>query len=131
MDRGVVKGTLYDVTLDYGVRLSVNSEGKLVMEPDQNVSEKKENMSIKSDALIDVDTFGTAKNVFKQTQQDIQKALDSYKNMAVLQSKGVFSDMNLWVFPGGRIFSFETPEFTSAGNTVAGICFINQRWKNL
>lgn len=124
VDGGIVKGTLYDVTLDYGVRLSVNSEGKLVMEPDQNVVEKKQNASIKSDVWIDMNTFGTAKNAFKQTQKDIENGLDSYKNIAVLEAKGAFSDMNCWVFPGGRVFSFKGPEFTSEGNTVVGITYV-------
>lgn len=123
-DGGTVKGTLYDSTLTYHVRLGINPFGTLALEPDEEVAETQGDTSIDSDGWMDFVTFGSGNKCLKQIRDYIKGCVDRYKRSAIMEAKGAFSDMNYWVFPGARIFSFKTPEFSAEGNTLAGITYV-------
>lgn len=123
VDGGTVEGRIYDTVLDYGVRLAVNQQGKLVLEPDSEVKEKKTEHKITSDAWIDFATFGGAKKSLEETKDSIAERVDLYKQNAIVAGKGAFSDMNYWVFPGGKVFSFKAPVFSDEGNTMVGLVY--------
>ena len=59
----------------------------------------------------------------KQFTKYIIERVNSYKDNAVLQAKGAFSDMNYWIFPGGKVFTFKTPEISKEGNVMVGITY--------
>lgn len=123
-------GRLYNSTLFYGVELAVNQNGKLVVNPDKEVTEKKGNDSVKSETWIAIQTMGLAKKGMNSLKEYIQKGIDTYKEQAILDMKGAFSDMNYWVFPGGRVFAFRDPEFNMEGNTMVGITYVEPKNKD-
>ena len=123
VDGGTAKGTLYNMALSYGIRLAVNQEGKLRIEPDEKVTETEGSTRVSSDAWLDFLTFGTGKSSLLELKKYIIERVNSYKDNAVLQAKGAFSDMNYWIFPGGKVFTFKTPEISKEGNVMVGITY--------
>lgn len=124
VDGGEVKARFCDSTLTHDIRLGVDQNGKVVLDVSQEVKEETGNTYVKSDGWMDFLTLGTAKSSMEEVAKSIQKSISSYKNRAVAYAKGAFDDINYWVFPGGRVFSFKKPEISTEGNIMLGITYV-------
>lgn len=124
VDGGEVKARFCDSTLTHDIQLGVDQNGKVVLDVSQEVKEETGNTYVKSDGWMDFLTLGTAKSSMEEVAKSIQKSISSYKNSAVAYAKGAFDDINYWVFPGGRVFSFKKPEISTEGNIMLGITYV-------
>lgn len=124
VDGGTAKGNLYNTTLCYGIKLGVNQNGKLMIQPDSEVVVKEGDTSISSDTWMDINSFGTGGDSLKKQQKFIKEKMNKFKENAIFAAKGAFSDMNYWVFPGGRVFAFKEPLISSKGNVLTSITYV-------
>lgn len=109
VDGGEAKGTIYDHTLSYNVQLLVNQEGKLIFVPDKEVDDHDNGTTINADVWLEILTFGTVDDCIKGTKEQIKTAVNWFKDRAIMNIKGAFSNVTDWVFPGGKVFTFKKP----------------------
>ena len=124
IDGGEVEARICDSVLTHNIRLGVNQNGKLVIDAAQAVDETKGNTYVNSDTWMSIITVGTAKSSMEEATAKIRESIEAYESSAIAYAKGAFDDMNYWVFPGGRVFSFKNPEFSTEGNAMLGITYV-------